>query len=292
MGIEERKRRIRKLVFSSASLSRALAAGDFRSAFKGRGMDFDGLREYGADDDALRMDWNATARLGRPFVKTYRDDRNLTVYLVVDESASMDYGEDGGKAERAALAASLLAYACSLNGVRVGALFYGGNSLEHREPEAGGQAVMALMERIAEGRPGDGRGSDLPAALGAAASHLKRRSLVIIVSDFEVEGYALPLAVLARRHDVAAVLVRERKGRPAVLPPFCLRAADAESGRPALVFGRSKSYREAFERSYKARRLEWLAALEAARVPSLELGPESDIARELVAFFSRPRKRT
>jgi uncharacterized protein (DUF58 family) len=291
MDLEERKRSIRKLVFASSALSRALLAGDFRSSFKGRGMDFDGLREYGAEDDALRIDWNASSRLGRPYVKTYRDDRNLSVYIIIDESASMDYGEGGTKAERAAVAASLVAYACSLNGVRVGALFFGGDSLEHREPASGGRAAMTLMERIAEGRKGEGRGSELGAALEAAASYLKRRSLVLVISDFDMEAYALPLAVLARRHDLAALLVRDRKGRLTGLPPFCVRAVDAESGRSALAFGSSRSYRAVLERAAKTQRLAWLAAVAAARVPYVELGPDTDIAHALIEFFSKARRR-
>lgn len=291
MDLEERKRSIRKLVFASSALSRALLAGDFRSSFKGRGMDFDGLREYGVEDDALRIDWNASSRLGRPYVKTYRDDRNLSVYIIIDESASMDFGEGGAKAERAALAASLIAYACSLNGVRVGALFFGGDGLEHREPSSGGRAALALMERIAEGRGGDGRGSELGAALEAASSYLKRRSLVLVVSDFDMEGYALPLAVLARRHDLAALLVRDKKGRQAGLPSFCVRAVDAESGGSALAFGSSRAYREGLERAAKTQRLALLAAVAAARVPFLELGPDTDIARALIEFFSKARRR-
>ena len=125
--------RIRRLVFVSAALSRAMLAGDFRSAFLGRGMAFDSVREYEVTDDAMRMDWNATARFARPFLKTYREDRGLSVYLVVDESASMEFGAGRTKRETAVLAASLLAHACALNRVLVGGLFFGGGGFEHFE---------------------------------------------------------------------------------------------------------------------------------------------------------------
>ncbi|TFG83843.1 MAG: DUF58 domain-containing protein [Spirochaetales bacterium] len=290
MDLESRKRRIRKLVFASSSLSRALAAGEFSSSFKGRGMDFDGLREYGTDDDALRMDWNATARLGRPYVKTYRDDRNLSVYIVMDESASMDYGEGGGRRETAAAAASLVAYACGLNGVRVGGLFFGGEGLQHVEPDSGRGAVGAFMERIMEGRMGQGTGSDLAGALATTTAHLKRRSLVFVFSDFRISGYALALSLLARKHDAAAVLVRDGQGSHRTSTGFAIRAIDAESGRPRLVMRRSAAYREAVERNEKAARLEWLASVAAARVPYLELGPETDPVKALVEFFGRRRR--
>lgn len=290
MDFEERKRRMRRLVLSSQALSRALETGGFRSSFKGRGMDFDGLREYQVDDDALRIDWNATARLGRPYLKTYVDDRSLSVYLIVDESASMDYGPAGGKSSRAALAAALLAHACAGNGASVGALFFGGGALEHRAPAGGERAAMALSERALEGRRGDGRGSDLAGALTAAASYLKRRSLVVVVSDFFCRGYELPLAMAARRHDLAALVMRDAD-ETAWLPRLLVRAVDAESGAPSLAFGRSAPYRRARERAGQSRRLELLAALAAAGAPYLELGADDDLALALVRFFSRPRRR-
>lgn len=246
------RERIRRLVFAAPALSEALASGGFRSVFKGRGMDFEALREYEATDDALRMDWNATARFGRPFVKTYKDDRDLTLYLVVDESRSMDFGSGRTKRETAALAASLLAYACSLNGIRVGALFFGGSAaMDGRAPASGAGAARALMERLAAGpasAAGPAHGSDLGAALTAASSILKRRSLVLVVSDFMCSGYALPLALLSRRNDVAALRVHDRLDAAPPRLSFSMRSADVESGLRRLVTPLSAAYRRERER--------------------------------------------
>jgi len=292
------RERIRRLVFAAPALSEALTSGNFRSVFKGRGMDFESLREYDATDDALRMDWNATARFGRPYVKTYKDDRDLVLYLIVDESPSMDFGAGRTKRETAALAGSLLAYACSLNGIRVGALFFGGAAeMDGRVPAAGQGAARALMERFASSGPGVAeagaksgpRGSDLGAALSAASSILKRRSLVLVVSDFMAAGYALPLALLARRHDVAAIRVHDQLDAAAPALRFSLRAADAESGSPRLVVPWSAAYRESRARSAKSARLEWLVALSASRVRYLEMDSATDPVEALVAFFGRRR---
>ncbi len=287
------RERIRRLVFAAPALSEALTSGNFRSAFKGRGMDFESLREYDATDDALRIDWNATARFGRPYVKTYRDDRDLTLYLIIDESPSMDFGAGRSKHETAALAGSLLAYACSLNGVRAGALFFGGAAgMDSRAPAEGPGAARTLMERLADqGSPkGQGvRASDLGGALSAAVSILKRRSLVLVVSDFMTTGYSLPLALLARRHDVAALRVHDHldEGPPPL--GFSLRVADAESGAPRLVVPRSTAYRESRAGSAKAARLEWLVALSASKVPYLEMDSATDPVEALVGFFGRRR---
>jgi uncharacterized protein (DUF58 family) len=288
--------RIRRLVFVSPALSRAMLAGDFRSAFLGRGMDFDSVREYEVTDDAMRMDWNATARFARPFLKTYREDRGLSVYLVVDESASMDFGSGRTKRETAVLTASLLAHACALNGVLVGGLFFGGGGFQHFEPAAGERPVRVLAERLVAGPPPQGTkgrgslpGSDIAGALEAAVAHLKRRSLVIVVSDFKAAGFAVPLALLARRHDAVAVLVRDPLDAKPPQVSFLLRATDAESGEPRLSAPRSRQYVDALAVESRNSRLEWLSALAAARVPSIELDAGTDPARALMDFFRRRR---
>lgn len=291
MDEQSLRARVRRLVFSAPALSAALLSGEYRSVFKGRGMDFEGLREYVQSDDALRMDWNATARFGRPFVKTYRDDRDLSLYIILDESASMRFGAGRRKSETAALAASLLAYACSRNGVRVGALFFGGGPFESRKPERGERPALALMERMASGAAPGSRpaGSPLGEALKAASAVLKRRSLVLVVSDFMSAGYALPLALLARRHDVSAVRICDRLDREAPAARFSMRAADAETGAERLVVPRSVEYREERAGKAAASRLEWLVALEAARVPYIEMDSSTDPVKSLVAFFGRRR---
>lgn len=286
------RERIRRLVFAAPALSEALASGGFRSAFKGRGMDFEAVREYEATDDALRIDWNATARFGRPYVKTYRDDRDLTVFLVVDESASMEFGAVRAKSETAALAASLLAYACSLNGIRVGALLFGGpGGSDMRRPSVGPGPAMALMERLGGSASGGGagRGSELGAALGSVSTALKRRSLVFIVSDFLTSGYALELALLARRHDVVAIRVRDQVDSAFPRLGLTLRAVDAESGSPRLIASRSKSYAEQREAYAKSARLEWLVALSASKTPFVEMDATTDPVEVLVGFFKRTR---
>jgi uncharacterized protein (DUF58 family) len=291
------RERIRRLVFAAPALSEALTSGNFRSAFKGRGMDFEAVREYEATDDALRIDWNATARFGRPYVKTYKDDRDLTLYMIIDESASMDFGAERTKHETAALAASLLAYACSLNGIRVGALFFGGAAgVDSRTPAVGQGSALALMERLAEPPEGNGdrarmkkAGSDLGTALTTASSILKRRSLVLVVSDFMTAGYALPLALLARRNDVVAIRVNDRLDSAPPPARTSIRTADAESGVPRLVVPWSKSYRESRTAYAKASRLEWLVALSACRTPFLEMDASTDPVEALVTFFGRDR---
>ena len=167
--------------------------------------------------------------------------------------------------------------------------------MDGRMPAAGQVAARALMERLASGPtsasgPSRGlHGSDLGSALSAASSILKRRSLVLIVSDFMTAGWALPLALLARRNDVAAIRVHDRLDAAPPQFRFSLRASDAESGVPRLVVPRSAAWREARSQAARAARLEWLVALSAAKVPWLEMDSTTDPVEALVTFFGRRR---
>ncbi|GAB1433222.1 DUF58 domain-containing protein [Spirochaetota bacterium] len=284
----------RRLVFAAPRLSEALLSGNFRSIFKGRGMDFEALREYGIDDDALRIDWNASARFGKPYVKTYREDRDLNLFIILDESASMDFGSGRSKHESAVLAASLLAYAASLEGLRVGLLCFGAaEKMEVMAPAAGEEHARVLLERLAAEKQAAAKaespGSALDSALNMAYILLKRRSLVVIASDFMSSSWAEAIARLARRHDVMAMLVKDKLDSEAPQLGFSIHCADSESGISRFIVPRSMAYKRDRAHWYKNRHLERLVAFKAAKIPFLELDSQSDPLDKLIAFFSRRR---
>lgn len=328
MDYESRRNLMRRLVLYSPQLSRIMLAGEFRSAFKGRGIDFDGLREYDITDDALRIDWNATIRHGHPFVKTYIDDRGLSVYILVDRSASMYFGRARSKYDTASLSAALLAHACLLNNVQVGGLLFGqpdescpsayeafSQSAAPAEIRRFIKAILSGSGRLAadgvrsdpaaSGRrqaepqsrlldlPGRLRspavGTPLPEALKMTASVLKKQTMVFIFSDFLVKDYARPLALLAHRHDVVSVLVKDQLDEGLPRKPLLVRAADAESGRPVLCAPGSAEYRSQWAAEARNRRLEWLSAVRSGRLPVLELSGDCDPAFELIRYFERRR---
>lgn len=303
MPEEAARRTLRRLLFTAPVLSRALLSGGFRSVFRGRGIEFDALREYDAEDDARQIDGRATARFGRAFVRTYREDRNLTVLLVLDESASMFYGTNRTRREAAGIAASLLAYAAALNGTFVGALFFDTRGVSFVPPRTGRRPALSLTERLAAGesggrapaRPTAGRRTGLSGALETARVVLKRRSLVFVLSDFRAAadgpaGYSGPLGRLAARHDVVAVRVTD----PAdTAPPGSWAASeifDAESGRPVFLAPGSKGLREAWTAFQGGMRLDYLRALRASGAAFLELGTGDDPGKTLTTFFERRRR--
>jgi uncharacterized protein (DUF58 family) len=309
------RERIRRLVFASPALARAFERGDFKSVFRGRGIEFDSLREYSPDDDERLIDWSATARLRSPFVRTYREERSLTVFLVVDVSASMDQGSgEVSKLDEAVLVSSLAAYAAQLRGLPVGCLLFArgiAGSLAPRRGKAHALAVASAAaayasgeRREARGRAGgkygprgggvaesEGRrGSELGAALATASRVLKRRSLVLVISDFRAADWERPLAELARRHDAVAIRMSDRSDFEAPTAGS-FEAADPETGELAwLPFG-SRRFRKAWREAGIARRRACVEACVRSRVELLEVDTEDDPALRLLEFFERRRSR-
>ncbi len=289
--------RIRRLLFASPALARAFARGDYRSVFRGRGIEFDSLRDYSPDDDARLIDFRSTLRLGRPFVRTYREDRSLTVFLLVDASASMDMGSSElSKLDMAVLATSLVAYAAQFRGLPVGCLVFAEGLVRRLAPKRGKAHALAVAEAAAlaaegqgsRGRAAEGGPGGLAQALRASALILKRRSLVIALSDFRGGDWARPMAELSRRHDVVALRISDRLDLE--LPRRgSFEAVDPESGLASWLPLGSPTFRErwkargALERSVAER------GFLDAHVPLLELDTADDPARRLLQFFERRR---
>lgn len=294
MERDELHDRIRRLLFASPALARAFARGDFRSVFRGRGIEFDSLREYYPDDDARLVDWSATARLGKPFVRTYREDRSLTVFLLVDVSPSMDQGSgEISKLDEAILVSSLVAYAAQLRGLPVGCLLFADGIVGSLPPRRGKAHALAVASAAGATRAGPAaspRATELGLALRTAAQVLKRRSLVLVLSDFRAEAWSRPLGELARRHDAVAIRISDRSDLE--LPRAgSFHAADPETGDRAWLPLGSRAFRERWRASGAARRKDCLETCARSRVSVLEIDTEDDPALKLLDFFERRRAR-
>ncbi|HUX39010.1 MAG TPA: DUF58 domain-containing protein [Rectinemataceae bacterium] len=320
MDREELNERARRLVFASPAISAAWSRGDFRSLFRGRGLDFDSLRDYGPGEDARLIDWNATARQGRPYVRAWRDDRSLTLFLLVDRSASMEEGSgEYSKLDMALLSAALLGRAASLRDMPVGGIQFDRDIIGSLAPRRGRSAdlVFATMtappsdlargEAVAEGRsPGpevtgkeaagkeatepEGGPAGLAKAIESAARLLKRRSLVVILSDWRSPLWRDPLALLGGRHDVVAVRIRDRLEEE--LPsPGSFGAVDAEKGfRLFLSPGSAKQRKE--WKAFWARDAERIRrSFAECRVAGLELDTRDDPALRFLDFFDSRRRK-
>jgi len=294
--------RISRLPLLAEGLATSMLAGSFRSVFRGQGMEFDEARHYQWGDDARSIDWNASTRLGAPFVKVFREERELGLFLLLDTSASMHggmarpFGQGTGDRrlspyEQALIASALVTFAADRNGQRVGAFLFD-RGIDRVFPlRAGRRNILAFVSaalKYQDAEAGPSR-TDLPAsnllsAIAAANLLLKRKSLVIIVSDFLNIGWEQELGRLARRHDVVAVRVFD----PAESDPpdlGLLDAADTETGTRIAAPTGSAPFREAWRLWHAERAALWRKLCRRAGASPLELPVTEDVTAVLTRFF-------
>jgi uncharacterized protein (DUF58 family) len=270
-----------------------LLQGDYRTLFRGSGMDLADLREYQLHDDARHIDWNVTARMNTPYVREHHEDREITAWFLLDLSPSMDVGS-GERRKRDALIefTAVLARVLTRRGNRVGALFYSGR-LDGVIPASGGRRHVLRLLHALQARPelGAAEPTDLSAFLHAGFNVIKRRSLVFVVSDFiSTSGWEEPMSLLARRHELLAVrLVDPIERNLPDLGLFTLQ--DAETGERLFVDSHDKAFRRRFAQLVDAREAGLREAFGRAGVDVLELAPDDDLVETLVRFSQQRRRR-
>jgi len=206
---KELLKQIRRIQIRTSHLVNDVLAGQYESVFKGQGMEFKEVREYQPGDDIRSIDWNVTARTGRPFVKLFTEERELTVMLVVDVSGSGIFGsQEKLKNEMAAELCALLAFSAIKNNDKVGLIMFTGDVEKYVPPKKGRPHVLRVIREVLYYEPVN-RGTDLVAALEFLNRVTTRRCVVFLVSDFMAEGYEKVLRVVSKRHDVIAVTITD-----------------------------------------------------------------------------------
>ena len=202
--------RVRKLELKAQRLVRESFSGEYRSSFRGQGLDFDDFREYQHGDEIRLIDWKITARMNEPFVRKFHEERELCVMLAVDISGSADYGSvKWSKREIAAEAAAILGFSALHNGDKVGLMLFADDALLHIPPAKGKRHLLRMIREILVTRP-ERPGTSIEAACNSLIRTLKRKSLVFIISDFHADPLENPLAKLARKHETLAIRVYDR----------------------------------------------------------------------------------
>jgi uncharacterized protein (DUF58 family) len=286
MTPEEVTHEVRRLEITTRHLVRDIVAGEYSSAFRGRGVEFAEVREYQPGDDIRTIDWNVTARLGSAYVKRYLEERELTVVFVVDRSASGGFGSRvRTRSDLAAEVVAVLAFAAARNNDRVGLLLATDRVEAYIQPRKGRRHALRVMCELLAFTP-EARGTDLDIPLSTLESSLRRRAVVFVVSDFLATGYEPALARLARRHDVVAIQIVDPRERE--LPDVGLVTLwDPETGDWRVVDTADRRVRERFAERAQAfdRALERMLAERGADLLRLETG--RSYAEPLLAFFRR-----
>ena len=292
MTTSEVLRRVRKIEIKTKALSHQIFAGEYHSAFKGRGMAFSEVREYQWGDDVRNMDWNVTARMSTPYVKVFEEERELTVVLLVDISRSGLFGTQvRTKREQIAEMAATLAFSAMLNNDKVGVLLFSDRVEKFIPPKKGRSHLLHSIRELLEYQP-EHDGTDVGEALRFLTNAIKRRCTAFVLSDMlDVREDGTPryedaLKVAVNRHDVSVIRVYDPRER--VLPDVGLvHVKDSESGAAAWVNTSSRSMRAAYARWFSDASAASLKLFNKYQVDSVDIATDQDYVKGLMALFHK-----
>lgn len=281
--------KVRLLEIYSKKVVRNLLAGEYRSVFKGSGMEFDEVRLYHPGDEVRSIDWNVTARTDQTHVKRYVEERELNLFFLVDLSASGTFRSSGkSKNETAAEICALLAFSAIKNNDKVGLIVFTDRIEMFIPPGKGSRHVLGIIERLVEFQPG-GAGTDISAALDYFGHMTKKSSVVFLLSDFQDTGFDEALQVLNCRHDMIAVPIIDK--RELVLPQAGLiELVDAETGERRVCDTDNPNVRKRFEKAARERWQELETRFDELGVDRIKVYTDDDYVQDLVRFF-RARER-
>ena len=283
-------KKVRKIEIKTRALSHQVFAGEYHSAFKGRGMAFSEVREYQYGDDVRNMDWNVTARLRAPYVKVFEEERELTVVLLVDVSRSGLFGTEGmTKREMIAEIAATLAFSALLNNDKVGALFFSDRIEKFIPPKKGRSHLLRIIREIIDLEP-ESRSTDIGGALRFLTNAIKKKCTAFLLSDMlDVDEAGAPryeeaIKIAAGRHDLSVIKVHDRRERE--LPDVGLvHIKDSESGVPAWVDTSSRRVREAYSRWFASLSENERRIFNRYQIDSVDVATDADYVSSLLSLF-------
>lgn len=287
METSELLKKVRQIEIKTRGLSNNIFAGQYHSAFKGRGMAFSEVREYQFGDDTRDIDWKVTARYVRPYVKVFEEERELTVMLLIDVSGSKDFGTVSQmKRDVTTEIAATLAFSAIQNNDKIGVIFFSDKIEKFIPPQKGRRHILYIIRELIDFRPDD-RQTDVNQALKYLTNAIKKRCTAFLLSDFIDRGnYHDALTIANRKHDIVAIQVYDR--RETELPAVGLmKVRDAETGQERWIDSSSKRVREAYRTWWDKRQAEMNAAFQKSRIDAVSIRTEDDYVKALLALFDK-----
>ena len=287
MDAKELLKKVRRIEIKTRGLSQNIFAGEYHSAFKGRGMMFSEVREYQYGDDIRDIDWNVTARHNKPSVKVFEEERELTVMLLVDVSGSRLFGAVGEeKREMIAEIAATLAFSAIQNNDKIGVIFFSDKIEKFIPPKKGRKHILFIIRELLDFTP-ESRGTDIGMVLRYFSDALKKRCTTFLISDFiDEKDYYKALSIASNKHDVYGVQVYDK--RDSQLPDVGLmRVADLETGAEQWVDTSSKRVRNDYSRWWYERQQNMSDTLKRCRVGSVSVATDEDFVSALKGLFQK-----
>ena len=287
---KELLKKIRFIEITTSRLVNTVFAGEYHSVFKGRGMEFDEVREYDPGDDIRDIDWNVTARMGHPYTKKFVEERELTVIFLVDASSSGQYGTRGKtKSDLIAEICALLAFSAVKNHDRIGLLIFSDEVEKYIPPKKGRSHVLRVIREILSFRP-KRRRTDIRKALKTLNDVVTKRSTVFLFSDFLAEGYEDILKIAHKKHDVVAVVVEDATEKEFPVLSGTLELEDAETGE-TFTLSAGRNFKERFRREWERRKEERDKVFASVGLDRIEIETGTPYIDPLIRFFKTRERR-
>ena len=287
METSEIIKKVRKIEIKTRGLSSNIFAGQYHSAFKGRGMAFSEVREYQFGDDVRDIDWNVTARFHRPYVKVFEEERELTVMLLIDVSGSLDFGTQRQmKRDMVTEIAATIAFSAIQNNDKIGVVFFSDKIEKYIPPKKGRKHILYIIREMLDFQP-ESKRTDVKQAVEFLSSVQKRRTTAFILSDFYVRhDFQQSLQICNRKHDVVAIQVYDVRAKE--LPDVGLiKVVDAETGFEQYVDTGSRKLRQAYQRYWMGRQAELYETFNKSNVDHVSIATNEDFVKSLMLLFKQ-----
>ena len=286
METSEILKKVRKIEIKTRGLSANIFAGQYHSAFKGRGMAFSEVREYQFGDDVRDIDWNVTARFHKPYVKVFEEERELTVMLLIDVSGSLDFGTSGQmKRDMVTEIAATIAFSAIQNNDKIGVVFFSDKIEKYIPPKKGRKHILYIIREMLDFQP-ESKKTDVRNAVEFLTSVLKRRCTAFLMSDFFVRSdFENALTICNRKHDVVAIQVYDQRAKQ--LPDVGLmKVVDAETGHEMYVDTSSKKLRRAHTSYFLNRQAALKQTFNKSNVDHVSIATNEDYVKSLMQLFA------
>ena len=287
MDTSEIIKKVRKIEIKARGLSSNVFAGQYHSAFKGRGMAFSEVREYQYGDDVRDIDWNVTARFHRPYVKVFEEERELTVMLMIDVSGSLDFGTQRQmKRDMVTEIAATIAFSAIQNNDKIGVVFFSDKIEKYIPPKKGRKHILYIIREMLDFQA-DSKRTDVKQAIEFLSSVQKRRTTAFVLSDFFVRNdFLQSLQICNRKHDVVAIQVYDPRAKE--LPDVGLmKVVDAETGHEQYVDTSSRSLRQAYQRYWLNRQKQLQETFNKSNVDNVSIATNDDFVKALLGLFKQ-----
>ena len=287
METSEIIKKVRKIEIKARGLSSNIFAGQYHSAFRGRGMAFSEVREYQYGDDVRDIDWNVTARFSKPYVKVFEEERELTAMLLIDVSGSLDFGTQHQlKREMVTEIAATLAFSAIQNNDKIGVIFFSDKVEKYIPPKKGRKHILYIIRGMLDFHA-DSRRTDVAQALEFLTGVSKRRCTAFLLSDFYVEqSFQQQLTIANRKHDVVAIQVYDKRG--CELPNVGLmKLVDAETGHEQYIDTSSRRLRESYRRYWQKRQSALKETFAKSSVDTISIATDEDFVKQLLGLFKQ-----